>query len=345
LPQSHFAVACPRYIKRRAKWEAKFGEQKESNGGVESAATSEGDTRGDAVDAVVSPDERGIVISAAVLADVPDVHRMIMELAIVEKEPDQVSLSCERLGQDIMAGRCWCIIAHAHPVKATVLRDLPSGNPDYDGLTYYPGGEFDPLRVGFALGYTTYSTWEGHGLYLEDLYVSPEYRAKGVGSKLLRAVAKKALDAGCCRLQWQCIDWNTDAMCFYEKKVGAVQRIETDDAKWINYIMRIDAMEAWVEGKAAGEEEKEGGGQCEAGQEDPAGVLFDSWDRDKNGSLSHGELKKGMKTDVHLAAIVSSKGFHWSGFFRKHDVDENGTISRDEFISLLNHLDITLVNS
>ncbi|XP_056408206.1 thialysine N-epsilon-acetyltransferase-like [Hyla sarda] len=75
-----------------------------------------------------------------------------------------------------------------------------------------------PPLVGYALSFFTYSTWEGRSLYLEDLYVMPEHRGSGVGSKLFAAVAESCLSLGCARLQLSVLDWNQPAISFYRSR-------------------------------------------------------------------------------------------------------------------------------
>ncbi|XP_075705107.1 thialysine N-epsilon-acetyltransferase-like, partial [Rhinoderma darwinii] len=72
--------------------------------------------------------------------------------------------------------------------------------------------------VGYALSFFTYSTWEGRALHLEDLYIMPEYRGRGVGSKLFTAVAESCLALGCARLQLSVLDWNQTAISFYRSR-------------------------------------------------------------------------------------------------------------------------------
>ena len=75
--------------------------------------------------------------------------------------------------------------------------------------------------AGFALFFYNYSTWQGRpGLYLEDLFVKPEFRGKGIGKALLLHLAKVAVENNCGRYQWQVLDWNTPAIEFY-KSLGA----------------------------------------------------------------------------------------------------------------------------
>ena len=86
---------------------------------------------------------------------------------------------------------------------------LPDRGVNQSGVT---------LPVGFALYFHNYSTWRGHaGIHIEDLYVRPEYRGKGIGKALLTRVAAIAVAEGCTRLQWDVLEWNTSAIGFYEQ--------------------------------------------------------------------------------------------------------------------------------
>jgi len=77
--------------------------------------------------------------------------------------------------------------------------------------------EWDGRPCGFVLWFYNYSTWAGrHGLYLEDLFVRPEYRGRGIGKALLVHLARLAAEQRCGRYQWQVLDWNTPSIRFYE---------------------------------------------------------------------------------------------------------------------------------
>ncbi|MGB0915155.1 MAG: GNAT family N-acetyltransferase [Crocinitomicaceae bacterium] len=88
--------------------------------------------------------------------------------------------------------------------------------------------EVDEVIVGFALYYTSYSTWKGPCLYLEDLFVLPEFRAKGLGSKLFDQLVDLARVNGFARMDWQIINWNQPAIDFYERKNAVIDR------EWLN---------------------------------------------------------------------------------------------------------------
>ena len=78
--------------------------------------------------------------------------------------------------------------------------------------------ELDSVPAGFALFFTSYSTWRGHhGLRLEDIYVTPAQRGQGIGRALLEHLAQIAVDEGCPRLEWDVLAWNAPAIAFYEK--------------------------------------------------------------------------------------------------------------------------------
>jgi GNAT superfamily N-acetyltransferase len=96
--------------------------------------------------------------------------------------------------------------------EADLLRDGFGANPFYFCLI----ANSDGAPAGFALYFFNYSTWLGRpGLYLEDLFVLPEFRGLGIGKALLQRVAAIAIEKGCRRLQWEVLDWNTPAIDFY----------------------------------------------------------------------------------------------------------------------------------
>ena len=76
--------------------------------------------------------------------------------------------------------------------------------------------QYDGKPVGFALFFHNFSTFLGRaGVYLEDLFVCPEYRGKGIGKGLLKELARIAVERGCGRLEWSCLDWNRPSIDFY----------------------------------------------------------------------------------------------------------------------------------
>jgi GNAT superfamily N-acetyltransferase len=129
-------------------------------------------------------------IRPATPADIPQILTFIRALATYEREPDAVSAT-----------------------ETDLLRDGFGPNPFYFCLIAESSG----VPAGFALYFFNYSTWLGRpGLYLEDLFVLPEFRGLGIGKALLQHVAAIAVEKGCPRLQWEVLDWNTPAIEFYQ---------------------------------------------------------------------------------------------------------------------------------
>jgi GNAT superfamily N-acetyltransferase len=132
-----------------------------------------------------------IQIRPALASDVPLIRALIHELAEYEREPHSVHISEEQLLRDGFGGRnasryFECLIA-----------------------------ERDGEAAGFALYFPIYSTWRGPSLYLEDLFVRPEFRRDGIGKALLGKVAAIAIERGCARLEWSVLVWNKPAIDFY----------------------------------------------------------------------------------------------------------------------------------
>lgn len=97
----------------------------------------------------------------------------------------------------------------------------------------------DGKEVGFALFFHNFSTFLGRaGIYLEDLFVLPEYRGKGYGKGLIQTLARIAVERGCGRLEWWCLDWNTPSIKFY-RSLGAEPM---DD--WTVYRITGDTLQA-----------------------------------------------------------------------------------------------------
>ena len=137
---------------------------------------------------------KGGVIRAATPADVPVILRFIRDLAAFEREPDAVSATVPMLTEALFGDR---------PAAEAVI------------------AEVDGAPAGFALFFHNFSTWIGRrGLYLEDLYVTPAARGRGVGRALLAHLAGVALDRGCARFEWSVLDWNAPAIALY-RAIGA----------------------------------------------------------------------------------------------------------------------------
>jgi GNAT superfamily N-acetyltransferase len=99
----------------------------------------------------------------------------------------------------------------------------------------------ESVVVGMALYHRSFSTWTGRpGIYLEDLYVRPSHRGRGIGRSLLVELAKIALDSGCRRVEWSVLDWNESAITFY-RSIGAIPLQE-----WTRYRLAGQALEAFA---------------------------------------------------------------------------------------------------
>ena len=121
-------------------------------------------------------------------SDVPLILRFIRDLAGYEQMADEVVATEALLEQWLFDRR-----------KAEVIFALEDGK-----------------EVGFALFFHNFSTFLGRaGIYLEDLYVLPEYRGRGYGKGLITALARIAVERGCGRLEWWCLDWNKPSIDFY----------------------------------------------------------------------------------------------------------------------------------
>jgi len=102
----------------------------------------------------------------------------------------------------------------------------------------------DGVEVGFALFFHNFSTFLGKaGIYLEDLYIKPEYRRFGIGKRILSELAKIAVERGCGRLEWACLDWNQPSIDFY-LSLGAKPM---DD--WTVYRVSGDVLDDLASGK------------------------------------------------------------------------------------------------
>lgn len=103
--------------------------------------------------------------------------------------------------------------------------------------------EYGQAPAGFALFFHNFSTFVGRpGIYLEDLYVRPEFRARGIGRALLQRLAALAVERNCGRMEWTCLDWNAPSIRFY-KSLGAVPMDE-----WSIYRLDGAALQALAAG-------------------------------------------------------------------------------------------------
>jgi GNAT superfamily N-acetyltransferase len=134
-----------------------------------------------------------LTIRPATIADAALLRQMIWELADFEKGTE-----------------------HVRTTEADIARDGFGQNPQFRALI----AEWSGQPAGFALFFNYYSTWRGSGLHLEDLFIRPEFRSRGIGKALLARVARIAVDEERVFMRWEVLDWNQPAIEIY-KALGA----------------------------------------------------------------------------------------------------------------------------
>jgi diamine N-acetyltransferase len=157
-----------------------------------------------------------LTIRSAVPADNELIRAYIAELADYERAPEKAVAS-----------------------EADIARHVFGANP----IMHAEMAEWEGRPAGFAFWYFNFSSWEGKpGLYLEDLWVRPEFRGKGIGKALLRHLAAIALREGCTRYTWQVLDWNTPSISFYQAMGAQVME------EWLTCRVEGEALKALAEG-------------------------------------------------------------------------------------------------
>lgn len=160
-----------------------------------------------------------LTLRPATPADVPLILSLIRELAAYERAPDAVVATEEALLRDGFGPR---------PLFQVTIAEW-SGEP-----------------VGFALWFLSYSTWRGQPtLWLEDLFVRPSARGRGIGSAFMRHLARIAVERGCGRFVWQVLDWNAPSIAFYESLGAKVLR------EWLTCRVEGPALAALAAGSPA----------------------------------------------------------------------------------------------
>ncbi len=157
-----------------------------------------------------------LTIEPASEADVDDILRLIRGLAEYEKLSHEVVATSEKLRETLFGQTRFaeCLLA-----------------------------KLEEQSVGFALFFHSYSTFLGQpGLYLEDLFVQPDYRGKGIGKKLLQSVAQIAVKRNCGRLEWAVLDWNKPAIDFYDSLDATAMR------QWFTYRLSGDTLQQVASG-------------------------------------------------------------------------------------------------
>lgn len=157
-----------------------------------------------------------LIVRSSVPDDMPDVLYLIKELAQFERAPDAVEISSE------------------------ILKEAGFGeDPAFKCFV----AELENEIVGMALFYNRFSTWKGKSLHLEDLIVKESMRGKGVGKSLYTKVMEYAFDKKLKRVEWAVLNWNSDAIEFYEKTGAHVLKdwyiAQMDEAGIANYLRNL----------------------------------------------------------------------------------------------------------
>jgi len=135
-------------------------------------------------------------VREAVISDAKSILNLIIELAVFEKLPKEVELTVSDIEKDGFS---------EHPLFKTFVAEKEDGGV-----------------IGMALFYDRYSTWKGKAIHLEDLIVTEKERKKGAGKALYNAVMQYAHDNNYKRVAWDVLDWNTNAIDFYESTGASV---------------------------------------------------------------------------------------------------------------------------
>jgi GNAT superfamily N-acetyltransferase len=155
-----------------------------------------------------------LTIRAADRKDVALLRTLIRELAEFEQELEYVTIT-----------------------EADLLRDGFDAHPKFRALV----AEWDGQSAGYALFFGVYSTWQGPGLFLEDIFVRPEFRGRGIGKSLLASVARIAQQENCFGMRWEVLDWNQPAIELYKSLGG------TFLDQWRSVLLKDEALRRLAE--------------------------------------------------------------------------------------------------
>ncbi|KAG7330238.1 hypothetical protein KOW79_006460 [Hemibagrus wyckioides] len=134
-------------------------------------------------------------IRTATVEDCKDIRRMMSELAEYLNITDQITITQKDLKQDGFS---------KNPLFHAIIAEVPEQHKTKDGHT----------KIGFSMYFYIYS-WKGQTVFMEDLYVMPEFRGKGIGKALISKVAQLGRDAGCTQLKFTVLNWDKKALDFY----------------------------------------------------------------------------------------------------------------------------------
>jgi len=137
-----------------------------------------------------------ISIRPAVLSDYPNILELFREFSVYQKLPERMKNSLEKMNEEQDYFHCF--------VAETEDKEI----------------------IGYATWFYTYFTWSGKGMYIDDLFVKPEYRGTGIGKMLLNKIIDLARESKCHKLRWQVSWWNKPAIEFYEKMGAEIDDLE-----------------------------------------------------------------------------------------------------------------------
>ncbi|KAM9312399.1 thialysine N-epsilon-acetyltransferase-like [Gastrophryne carolinensis] len=166
-----------------------------------------------------------IRIRPAEADDAPHIMKMTQELAAYEKISHLLTLTEEALLRDGFGESPWfhCVVA-----------ELPESERSEKGTPF----------AGYALFARSYSSWTGRTLHLEDIYVSPQVRGRGIGKKLMKRVAREALTLGCSQIHLSVLKWNAPAVCLY-RSLGAHNL--TEDLSYQAMSFNMEALQSMAQ--------------------------------------------------------------------------------------------------
>lgn len=137
-------------------------------------------------------------------SDFPQIVELFKEFSIFQNMPEKMENSLERLQQEQEFFNCFIAKNNNSQV------------------------------VGYATWFYGYFTWSGKSIYMDDLYVKPEFRGKGIGSRLMQEVIAQGKSAGCHKLRWQVSHWNSQAIAFYTRMGAEIDQIEQNCDLWLD---------------------------------------------------------------------------------------------------------------
>ncbi|MEO8591587.1 MAG: GNAT family N-acetyltransferase [Flavobacteriales bacterium] len=161
-----------------------------------------------------------VTIRRAEVRDVPRMLALVKELAVFERAPDEVTVTEEHMRE---AG------FGSDPVWVGWVAEVQFAN---EAISELANGEL----VGMAVCYERYSTWKGRRLYLEDIIVTERARGHRIGEKLFRQCAAHAVEKQYSGMLWQVLDWNTDAIRFYDRFGASYSK------EWLNGSLEFEQL-------------------------------------------------------------------------------------------------------